>query len=89
MSKRMVKCIKYNDTLPGLDSPPLPGEIGKKIFENVSQKAWDEFLETFKMVVNEYRLDLTSPLADEIIIQKAEEFFFSDTFKMPDGYIPE
>ncbi|MCX7878538.1 MAG: oxidative damage protection protein [Ignavibacteria bacterium] len=81
--------MKYNDNLPGLESPPIPGEIGKKIFENVSKKAWEEFLETFKMVVNEYRLDLTSPLADEIMTQKAEEYFFTDSFRMPEGYLPE
>jgi Fe-S cluster biosynthesis and repair protein YggX len=67
----------------------MPGEIGKKIYENVSKQAWQEFLEFFKMVVNEYRLDLTSPLADTVLEQKAEEYFFTDNFTMPEGYIPE
>lgn len=89
MPERMVKCIKLKIEAPGLDSPPLPGELGQRIYENVSKEAWKEFIEHFKMVINEYRLDLTSPLADQVFEQKAEEFFFSDEYRMPEGYIPE
>lgn len=89
MSERLVNCIKLGAELPGLDAPPLPNELGKRIYENVSKDAWNEFLEHFKMVINEYRLDLTSPMADQVFEQKAEEFFFSDNYRMPEGYIPE
>jgi Fe-S cluster biosynthesis and repair protein YggX len=89
MSERLVKCIKYNDELPGLDAPPIPGDIGIRIYENVSRQAWNEFLEQFKMVVNEYRLDLTTPLADQILEQKAYEYFFSNNNILPDEYTPE
>ena len=88
MSERIVKCIKLGQELPGLEEPPTPTELGKKVFENVSKQAWDEFMEYFKMVINEYRLDLTSPMADQIFEQKIEEYFFSDNSKMPEGYIP-
>ena len=88
MSLRMVKCIKLGQELPGLKSPPSPTELGKKVYENVSEQAWKEFLEHFKMVINEYRLDLTSPMADTIFEQKMEEYFFSDEIKMPEGYVP-
>jgi Fe-S cluster biosynthesis and repair protein YggX len=88
MSERLINCIKLRQQLPGLKSPPTPSELGKKIYENVSQKAWDEFLEYFKMIINEYRLDLTSPIADQIFEQKMEEYFFSDNLKMPEGYVP-
>ena len=88
MGERIVKCIKLGEELPGLKSPPTPSELGKKVFENVSQKAWDEFLEYFKMVINEYRLDLTSPMADQIFEQKMQEYFFSDDLRMPEGFVP-
>jgi len=88
MSERIVKCIKLGQELPGLKTPPVPGELGKKVYENVSQDAWNEFLEYFKMVINEYRLDLTSPMADQIFGQKIEEYFFSDNLTMPEGYVP-
>ncbi len=88
MSERIVKCVKLGQELPGLEEPPTPTKLGKKVFENVSKQAWDEFMEYFKMVINEYRLDLTSPMADQIFEQKIEEYFFSDNLKMPEGYIP-
>lgn len=88
MSTRMVKCIKLGEELPGLSAPPSPTELGMKVFENVSEKAWKEFLEHFKMVINEYRLDLTSPMADQIFEQKMQEYFFGDEVVMPEGYVP-
>ena len=88
MSVRMVKCIKLGQELPGLNSPPSPTELGRKVYENVSEQAWKEFLEHFKMVINEYRLDLTSPMADQIFEQKMQEYFFGDEIIMPEGYIP-
>jgi Fe-S cluster biosynthesis and repair protein YggX len=89
MAERIVKCIKMGTDLPGLNTPPLPNELGRRIYESVSKEAWKEFLEYFKMVVNEYRLDLTSPMADQIFEQKAEEYFFAGDYRMPEGYIPE
>lgn len=88
MEERVVKCIKLGKVLPGLKAPPIPTELGRKVYENVSEQAWKEFMEFFKMIVNEYRLDLTSPQADAIFEQKVEEYFFSDTAKMPEGYVP-
>jgi Fe-S cluster biosynthesis and repair protein YggX len=88
MSERIVKCIKLGQELPGLDAPPTPSELGRKVYENVSKQAWDEFVEYFKMVINEYRLDLTSPMADQIFEQKMNEYFFSNNPQMPEGYIP-
>jgi Fe-S cluster biosynthesis and repair protein YggX len=87
MSERMVKCIKLGEELPGLDSPPSPTELGRKVYENVSVQSWKEFLEHFKMVINEYHLDLTSPMADQVFEQKMQEYFFGDEITMPDGYV--
>lgn len=88
MSERLVNCIKLGAELPGLKSQPMPGELGKKVFENVSEQAWKEFIEYFKMVINEYRLDLTSPMADTIMEQKINDYFFSGSYEMPEGYVP-
>jgi Fe-S cluster biosynthesis and repair protein YggX len=88
MEERMVNCIKLGQVLPGLKAPPTPSELGKKVYENVSQQAWNDFLELFKMVINEYRLDLTSPMADQVFEQKMEEYFFSGDVQMPEGYVP-
>lgn len=88
MEQRMVMCIKLHKVLPGLKAPPMPGELGKRVYESVSEEAWKEFMEYFKMVINEYRLDLTSPQADSVFEQKIDEYFFSNSAKMPEGYVP-
>lgn len=85
---RTVHCIKLEQDLPGLDRPPVPGELGKKIFENVSKQAFKMFLDHFKMIVNEYRLDLSSPATDKIFEDQMREYFFGGGIKLPDEYVP-
>ena len=62
---RMVKCVKLGREAEGLDFPPYPGELGKKIFESVSKEAWKQWLEHQKMLVNENRLNLADKKARE------------------------
>lgn len=86
--QRIVHCIKLEQDLPGLDRPPLPGDFGQKIYDNVSKQAFKMFLDHFKMIVNEYRLDLTSPATDKVFEEQMREFFFGGGIKLPDEYIP-
>ena len=58
---RMVKCIKLGKELEGLDFPPIPGELGKKIWLNVSKEAWQSWQQLQTMIVNEYQLNLSDP----------------------------
>lgn len=87
--QRIVHCVKLNKDLPGLDKQPVPGELGKRIFENVSKEGFKMFLDYFKMIVNEYRLDLASPESDKIFLDQMEEFFFGKGGKLPDEYIEQ
>ena len=86
--QRIVHCVKLDQDLPGLDKPPMPGEFGQKIYKNVSKQAFKMFLDHFKMVVNEYRLDLTSPATDKVFEDQMRDFFFSGGMKLPDEYVP-
>jgi Fe-S cluster biosynthesis and repair protein YggX len=88
MAERMVKCVKFQKELQGLDEPPWSGELGKRIYENVSQQAWDMWLEHLKMVINEYRLSPATREAQEIIEQQMEQFFFGEGAALPPGYVP-
>lgn len=88
MEKRMVKCLKLGGERPGLDRPPVPGELGQRLYENVSEEAWKMFKEHFKIIINEYRLDLMSPEADEIFNKQVEDYFFKEGASMPEGYVP-
>ncbi|RMD84524.1 MAG: oxidative damage protection protein [Candidatus Dadabacteria bacterium] len=62
MSQRMVRCSKFGREMPGLSKPPFPGEIGKLIYENVSEEAWNIWNNEVKIkVLNEYRLNMADP----------------------------
>ena len=88
MAERMVKCVKLQRDLPGLDRPPFNDELGHRIYENVSKEAWQMFKEHFKMVMNEYRLALGSDEANRIFEQQVTDYFFGPGAAMPPGYVP-
>ena len=62
---RTVKCAKLGQELPGMVYKPFNNDLGQRIYDNVSQEAWKQWIEASKMIVNEYRLDLTSPPGPE------------------------
>jgi Fe-S cluster biosynthesis and repair protein YggX len=88
MAQRMVKCVKFQRELPGLDEPPWGGDLGQRIYENVSQEAWKLWLEHLKMLINEYRLMPATKEAQEFIAQQMEQFFFGEGAALPPGYVP-
>jgi Fe-S cluster biosynthesis and repair protein YggX len=85
---RMVKCVKFGKELPGLDVQPWPGELGQRIFENVSQDAWKLWEERMKMILNEYRLLPFQKEAQDLIAKQMEEFFFGAQQALPPDYTP-
>jgi Fe-S cluster biosynthesis and repair protein YggX len=88
MSERMVKCVKLGKELPGLEEPPWSGELGQRIFDNVSQEAWNEWVDHLRMLINEYRLSPATKEAQEFIAQQMEQFFFGEASAPPPGYVP-
>ena len=88
MSQRMVKCVKLGKELPGLDEPPWNGELGQRIYDNVSQEAWEQWLNHLRMLINEYRLSPASKEAQEFIAQQMERYFFGEESAPPPGYVP-
>ena len=87
---RMVNCVKLGRELPGVVYRPFDNELGKRIYDNVSQDAWRQWIEHSKMLVNEYRIDLTSSSGQKMLLEQAEKFFFgegTDTDK-PADFVP-
>ena len=84
----MVKCVKLGREAEGLDFPPYPGELGKRIFESVSKEAWQQWLELQKMLVNENRLNLADAKARKWLAEQMESHFFGPGAAMPAGYVP-
>ena len=85
---RMVNCVKLGREAEGLDFPPYPGELGKRVYENVSKEAWRQWLELQKMLVNEHRLNLADRKAREYLSQQMESHFFGTGAEQAAGYVP-
>ena len=85
---RMVQCIKLGREAEALDSPPYPGELGKRIYESVSKEAWRQWLEHQKMLVNENRLSLADKKARDYLVQQMDNYFFGSGADTAAGYTP-
>ena len=85
---RTVKCVKLGVEAEGLDFPPYPGALGKRIFENVSKEAWKQWLELQKMLVNENRLNLADKKARDYLAGQMEKHFFGEGADRASGYVP-
>ncbi|AHN29002.1 Fe(2+)-trafficking protein [Snodgrassella alvi] len=84
----MVHCVKLGKEAPGLKFPPFPNELGKRIYNNVSQEAWDGWLRYQTMIINENRLSLADPRARQYITQQMENYFFGEGADQISGYTP-
>lgn len=84
----MVHCVKLGKEAPGMKFPPFPNELGKRIYDNVSQEAWDGWLRYQTMIINENRLSLADPRARQYITQQMENYFFGDGADQISGYTP-
>jgi Fe-S cluster biosynthesis and repair protein YggX len=88
MPDRNVFCAKLKQELPGLAEPPFDTDLGKKIYEQISQKAWDQWTEYCKMLLNEYRLNPARKQDQEVIVHQMEQFFFGEGAAPPEQYVP-
>ena len=86
---RTVFCVKLRRELPGLSAPPWPGPLGQRIYDHVSQEAWEQWEERMKMILNEYRLLPFQKEAQQLVAKHMEEFFFGDSAAVPPGFVPE
>ena len=74
---------------PGSTHPPWPGELGQRIYENISADAWKIWEERMKMILNEYRLMPWQKEAQELVAKHMEDFFFGEGAALPPGYVPQ
>ena len=85
---RLVNCIKLGTQAEGLDLPPYPGPLGKRIWEEVSKSAWAEWMKQQTMLVNENRLNLADARARQYLARQMEKHFFGDGADAVAGYVP-
>ena len=85
---RSVTCIKLNREAEGLVAPPYPGELGVRIYENVSKEAWQMWLTHQTMLINEYRLTPFEAKARAFLEEEMEKFFFGEGSEKPKEFVP-
>lgn len=88
MAEHKVFCVKLQKELPGLDEPPFDTDLGRKIYDNVSQQAWSMWMDFCKMLLNEYRLNPARKEDQEAIVQQMEQYFFGQGAAPPPEYVP-
>ncbi len=86
---RTVTCIKLNREAEGLVAPPYPGELGVRIYENVSKEAWQMWLTHQTMLINEYRLTPYEAKARAFLEEEMEKFFFGEGSERPKEFVPQ
>ena len=84
----MVNCVKLGREAEGLDLPPMPGELGKKLWENVSKEAWQQWIRLQTMIINENRLNLVDAKHRKYLMEQVEKHFFGEGAATIAGYVP-
>lgn len=85
---RTVQCAYLKREAEGLDYSVYPGELGKRIYENVSKEAFEAWKKHQTMLVNENRLNLADARARQYLVRQMENFFFGGGAEQPAGYVP-
>ena len=86
---RMVNCQLLGEELEGLAFQTYPGELGKRIFDNISAKAWQEWLSHQTMLINEHRLSPINPEHRKFLEGEMEKYFFGGGSEKPEGFVPK
>lgn len=85
---KQIFCVKLKQDAEAMNAPPFPGELGNRIFNQVSKQAWKMWLGHQTMLINEYRLSLIDPKAREFLQTEMQNYFFGDGSEAPNGFTP-
>ena len=85
---KMVNCVILKKEAEGLDYAPLPGDLGQRLLESVSKEAWAQWTAQQTMIINEYRLNLADPKAQEMLTDALQNFFYGQGLEAPEGWVP-
>ena len=84
---RTVNCAKLNESLEGLDFQPFPGELGKKVYDNISKEAWKQWLAQQTILINEYRLSSLDQKAQSFLKEEMQKFLFGgEAIDLPEAF---
>ena len=84
---RIVQCVRLGEQAEGMDYAPYPGELGQRIYENVSKQAWQQWIGHQTMLINENRLTPIEPAARKFLEEEMEKFFFGEGSETPPDFV--
>jgi len=84
---RMVQCVKTGKEGEGLDFAPYPGDLGVKIYQNISKEAWESWVGHQTMLINEYRLTPVDPKNRKFLEEEMEKFLFGEGSEAPKEFV--
>ena len=85
---RMVQCVVLKREAPGLDRLPYPGELGQRVWREVSKEGWQLWVKHQTMLINENRLNLMDARARKYLAEQMEKHFFEGGADQVAGYVP-
>lgn len=85
---RMVLCCVKKKELKGLDRKPMPGPIGERVFNTVSEEAWREWQEIQTMMINEYKMTLMNKTDREVLMEQLDKFLNGEEVDKPGEFKP-
>ncbi len=85
---RTVFCVKLQREAKGLDFPPYPGPLVARLYKEVSEEAWKQWLTQQTMLINEYRLNMADVSARQYLATQMEAHFFGEGAEQASGYVP-
>jgi Fe-S cluster biosynthesis and repair protein YggX len=86
---RLIQCVKLQKEAEGLAVAPYPGELGKRIYAEISREAWQQWIAHQTMLINEYRLSMVDAKAREFLRVEMEKFLFGEGSEKPAGFVPK
>lgn len=88
---RMVLCQVLKREAPGLDTPPYPGDLGQRIYDNISAEGWNQWLQRLTIIINENQLNTADPGSLQVIEHHMLGFLFQegDMGQLPPGFNPQ
>lgn len=85
---KTIFCLKLNQEAEALERPPYPGELGQRLWQQISKPAWQGWLGHQTMLINEYRLNLLDRTARSFLAAEMEKYFFGSGSATPEKYVP-
>ena len=85
---RTVFCQVLKTDSAGLETPPYPGDLGQRIFDNVSSEGWNQWLQRLTSIINENQLSTADPSNIAVIEQHMLGFLFGEgnLGQLPEGF---